>query len=49
MDARTILAMTDQEIQAFFKGTALGLSWLKPEHIRRSAGLALACETKKSD
>lgn len=49
MDARTILAMTDQEIQAFFKGTALGLSWLKPEHIRRSARLALACETKKGD
>ncbi|MDR0375169.1 MAG: 4Fe-4S binding protein [Treponema sp.] len=43
MDARAILVMSDEEIQAFFKGTAMGLSWLKPEHIRRNAELALAC------
>ncbi|MDR2784098.1 MAG: 4Fe-4S binding protein [Treponema sp.] len=42
VDARMIFAMSDEEIQAFFKGTAMGLSWLKPQHIRRSAGLALA-------
>jgi epoxyqueuosine reductase len=42
VDARKILAMSDEEIKTFFKGTAMGLSWLKPEHIRRSAGLALA-------
>jgi epoxyqueuosine reductase len=42
MDARKLLAMTDQEIRGFFKGTAMGGSWLKPEHIRRSAGFALA-------
>jgi epoxyqueuosine reductase len=40
-DARKILTMTDEEIRSFFKGTVMGLSWLKPEHIRRSAGLVL--------
>ncbi|MDR2194778.1 MAG: 4Fe-4S binding protein [Treponema sp.] len=40
-DARIMLAMTDGEIRLFFKGTALGLSWLTPEHIRRNALLAL--------
>ncbi|MDR2792729.1 MAG: 4Fe-4S binding protein [Treponema sp.] len=41
VDARKIIAMTDEEIRSFFKGTVMGFSWLKPEHIRRSAGLAL--------
>jgi epoxyqueuosine reductase len=35
-----ILALSDGEIKARFKGTALGLSWLGPEAIRRNAGLA---------
>lgn len=43
VDARKLLAMSDEEIKTFFKGTAMGLSWLKPKHIRRSARLALAC------
>jgi epoxyqueuosine reductase len=41
VDARKLLAMTGEEIKALFKGSAMGFSWLKPEHIRRNAGLAL--------
>jgi epoxyqueuosine reductase QueG len=38
--AAEILALSDGEIRARFKGTALGLSWLGPEAIRRNAELA---------
>jgi epoxyqueuosine reductase len=41
LDARELLAMSDEAIKARFKGTALGLSWLSPKAIRRSASLAL--------
>jgi epoxyqueuosine reductase len=41
IDPLKLLAMTDAEIRAFFKGSAMGLSWLKPQHIRRNAALAL--------
>jgi epoxyqueuosine reductase len=47
VDARKLLAMTDGEMRAFFKGTAMGLSWLKPEHIRRSAALACAAGVER--
>jgi hypothetical protein len=30
----------DEELKTMFKGTALGLSWLGPEGIRRNAQLA---------
>jgi epoxyqueuosine reductase len=40
IDPLKLLAMSDQEIHAFFKGSAMGLSWLKPQHIRRNAALA---------
>ncbi|MDR1216764.1 MAG: iron-sulfur protein [Treponema sp.] len=36
IDPQKLLAMTDEEIRAFFKGSAMGLSWLKPHHIRSS-------------
>jgi epoxyqueuosine reductase len=38
--AEEILALSDEELKARFKGTALGLSWLGPEAIRRNAKLA---------
>ncbi|MDR3139032.1 MAG: iron-sulfur protein [Treponema sp.] len=38
--AEELLALSDGEIKALFKGSALGLSWLGPESIRRNAGLA---------
>ncbi len=41
LDAREILKMTDDEIKAFFKGTAMGLSWLGPRAIRRNALIIL--------
>jgi epoxyqueuosine reductase len=37
IDPLKLLAMTDEEIRAFFKGSAMGLSWLKPQQIRTSA------------
>ncbi|MDR0644109.1 MAG: iron-sulfur protein [Treponema sp.] len=46
VDPCELLAMTDEEIQAFFKGSAMGLSWLKPQHIRRSAALVLLHSTR---
>jgi hypothetical protein len=33
--------MSDAEIKAKFKHTALGLSWLGPSALRRNAALAL--------
>ncbi|MDR0411895.1 MAG: hypothetical protein LBH75_07995 [Treponema sp.] len=41
MNALELIAMSDYEIQAFFKGSAMGLSRLKPQHIRRNAILVL--------
>jgi epoxyqueuosine reductase len=41
VDLRELLAQTDEEIAARFKGTALGLSWLGARGIRRNARLAL--------
>ncbi len=40
-DAKDLLTRSDDDIKALFKGSALGLSWLKPEHIRRNALLSL--------
>jgi epoxyqueuosine reductase QueG len=42
LDARQLLGMGDDEIRALFKGTAMGISWLGPKHIRRNAELAAA-------
>jgi epoxyqueuosine reductase len=41
LDLRELLAQSDGEIKARFRGTALGLSWLGPEGIRRNARQAL--------
>jgi hypothetical protein len=40
IEIQKLLTMKDEEMRAFFKGTAMGLSWLKPEHIKRSTFLA---------
>jgi epoxyqueuosine reductase len=40
LDCRELIAAQDEELKARFKGTALGLSWLGPEGIRRNARLA---------
>ncbi|MDR2485089.1 MAG: hypothetical protein LBD55_06820 [Treponema sp.] len=42
MDPMELLAMTDEELKARFKGTALGLAWLGPQGIRRNARMILA-------
>lgn len=41
MDLENLLRMNDSELTQFFKGTAMGLSWLGPSAIRRNARLAL--------
>jgi epoxyqueuosine reductase len=41
IDPRTLLSLSDGELKARFKGTALGLSWLGVEGIRRNARLIL--------
>lgn len=41
LNCRELLAMDDRTLKAFFKGTAMGLSWLGPQAIRRNARLAL--------
>ncbi len=40
LDPEAILAAPDPELKSGFRGTALGLSWLSPERIRRNARLA---------
>ncbi|GHU21204.1 hypothetical protein FACS1894172_09120 [Spirochaetia bacterium] len=40
-DGNFLLSRTDLELHALFKGTALGLSWLSPETIRRNVRLAM--------
>jgi epoxyqueuosine reductase len=42
VDVRKILTINDEEIKAFFKGTAMGLSWLGPKTIRRNAKIILS-------
>jgi epoxyqueuosine reductase len=37
---QTILEKTPQELKTYFKNTALGLSWIDPEAIRRNALIA---------
>ena len=41
IDTKKLLSMSDEEIKIFFKGTALGLSWLGAEKIRRNAEIVL--------
>jgi epoxyqueuosine reductase len=41
IDAAELLAQTDDEIKIRFKRTALGLSWLGPSALRRSAKISL--------
>jgi epoxyqueuosine reductase len=37
VDTQRLLALSDAEIKDMFRGTAMGLSWLGPEAIRRNA------------
>ena len=41
-DAEELAEASDETLKALFKGTALGMSWLGPEAIRRNARLAAA-------
>jgi epoxyqueuosine reductase len=41
LDAKELCSLTEGELKARFKGTAMGLSWLGPEGIRRNAELVL--------
>lgn len=40
VDVGAVAKMDDDSIRAFFRGTALGFSWLGPEALRRNARLA---------
>jgi epoxyqueuosine reductase len=40
IDLRRLLTLSDAEIKDMFRGTAMGLSWLGPEAIRRNAEAA---------
>ncbi|MDR3144829.1 MAG: hypothetical protein LBU21_00975 [Treponema sp.] len=42
LDCRELLARSDGEIKARFKGTAMGLSWLGPAAIRRNAEMVVS-------
>ncbi len=42
MDAAELVSQSDDQLRERFRGTAMGLSWLGPRAIRRSAELALA-------
>ncbi|MDR2445473.1 MAG: hypothetical protein LBD44_06020 [Spirochaetaceae bacterium] len=41
IEVRALLKLSDGEIQAMFKGTAMGLSWLGPKAIKRNAEAVL--------
>jgi hypothetical protein len=40
LDPVELGTLSDEELRARFKGTAMGFSWLGPEGIRRNARLA---------
>jgi epoxyqueuosine reductase len=42
IDTRMLLALSDAEIKAMFRGTAMGFSWLGPRVIRRNAEIVLS-------
>jgi epoxyqueuosine reductase len=44
MDAQKIAAASDADLKKMFHGTALGLSWLCPDGLRRNAALCLASD-----
>jgi epoxyqueuosine reductase len=44
MDAQKIAAASDADLKKMFHGTALGLSWLCPDGLKRNAALCLASD-----
>jgi epoxyqueuosine reductase QueG len=42
LDGRELLKLSDEELKARFRGSAMGLSWLSPAAIRRNIRTALA-------
>jgi len=47
-DAADLVAASDDQLRALFKGSALGLSWFGPQAIRRNAALVLDSRTPSS-
>jgi epoxyqueuosine reductase len=47
LDCGELIAQSDGELRARFKGTALGLSWLGPAAIRRNAELVLRTNRRR--
>ena len=47
-DARALAEASDAEVAALFRGTALGMSWLGPQSIKRNARLAAGIPGVKS-
>jgi len=43
--AKDLIAMSDDQLRALFKGSALGMSWFGPQAIRRNAALVLNART----
>jgi epoxyqueuosine reductase len=46
IDVHNLLKLSDEEIKAIFKGTAMGLSWLGPRAIRRNAEAVLMGQSR---